>query len=342
MQTWQKSLLEGQVIPACPLALTEEGDWSPKYQRALLRYYLASGAGGIAVGVHTTQFEIRQHGLYEPILRCVSEILDQENPEPLNFVRVAGLCGNLHEVIEQAELAKKLGYHLGLLSPSGFHGLSESEVLQHTKEAAEILPVFGFFLHEAVGGSAFSFDYWCQLAEIKNVQAIKIAAFNRYQTLEVMRAIEQSGRDDLAVYTGNDDNIILDLLTPYQFSQTQTPRWMAGGLLGQWAVWTRQAVEMLESIKLARSEKQIDREWLLHNVTLTDANSAIFDARNQFAGCIAGVNEVLRRQGLLPSSRCLSRKDVLSPGQSLELDRVAPAHIAESEWIRANLADWLK
>lgn len=342
MEPWRDSLLEGQVIPACPLALTQTGEWSPRHQRALVRYYLDAGVGGIAVGVHTTQFEIRNHGLYEPVLRCISNLLDEEASTQKQFIRIAGLCGSPEQVVAEAKLAANLGFHLGLLSPSGFHGLSEAEIIQHTKDVAEIIPVFGFYLQPAVGGRSFSIDYWHQLTQIKNLLAIKVAAFNRYQTIDVMCALEASKRPDLAVYTGNDDQIILDLLTAYQFNRSSEPRWMVGGLLGQWAIWTREAVKLFEKIKQARLQERLDRDWLNQNAKLTAENAVIFDAQNQFSGCIPGINEVLRRQGLLPSSRCLNINECLSLGQSDEIDRIEKNHLEESSWIRAHLDKWLQ
>lgn len=342
MDQWQEALLEGQVIPACPLALTESGDWSPQYQRALMRYYLDAGVGGIAVGVHTTQFEIRDHGLYRPVLQCIADLLDHEVQGNDRFIRIAGLCGPPEQVIAEARLAAEMGFHLGLLSPSGFVGLSEAEIIMHTKEVAKVIPVFGFYLQPAVGGRIFSSDYWRRMSEIQDLLAIKIAAFNRYQTNDVMRAVEESERNDLAVYTGNDDQIVLDLLTPFQFNSSSQIRWMVGGLLGHWAVWTREAVETLEGIKRCRLENHLDRQWLTENVRVTEENAVIFDAANQFSGCIAGVNEVLRRQGLLPSNRCLSEHECLSPGQSEEIDRIEKNHLAEATWIQQNLAKWLQ
>jgi len=338
---WQKSLLEGQVIPACPLALTQDGEWSPKHQKALIRYYLDCGVGGLAVGVHTTQFAIRDHGLYEPLLQCIAELLNHEAANKKNFIRIAGLCGSPEQIVSEAGFAAELGFHLGLLSPSGLGHLSEDELVELTREVSERISVFGFYLHEAVGGRTLSSNYWRRIVKIENLQAIKIAAFNRYQTIDVMRAVEESGRDDLAIYTGNDDNIVADLLTPFQFDLTLKPRWMVGGLLGHWAVWTREAVEMLDKIKQIRQNEQIAAEWLSRNIQVTDDNAAIFDAANHFSGCIAGVNEVLFRQGLLPSNRCLNPDEKLSPGQAEEIDRVDVRHRDEALWIQENLQRWL-
>lgn len=340
MNDWREALREGQVIPASPLALDDQGIWSERYQRALTRYYLASGAGGIAVGVHTTQFAIRDHGLLEPVLRLVAETVDAECSEATRtIVRVAGLCGATSQAVGEAEGALALGYHAGLLSTAAVRHLSEAEILDHCRRVAEVMPIFGFYLQPAVGGRVFSYRYWREFCEIENVVAIKIAAFNRYQTIDVVRAVVESGREDIALYTGNDDNIIVDLLTPFTFQDRV--RWIAGGLLGQWAVWTRAAVEMLGKIKTCRREGSLDIAWLAENIRLTDANAAVFDAAHDFAGCIPGVHEVLRRQGLLPSVRCLDPDEVLSPGQAEELDRVSASQATEDQFVADHLQRWL-
>jgi len=328
------------VIPASPLALDHDATWSERYQRALTRYYIESGAGGIAVGVHTTQFAIRDHGLLEPVLRLVAETLDSDTADNgAEFVRIAGICGDTHQAIQEAETARRLGYQAGLLSTSSVRDRGEQEILEHCRRVAEVIPVFGFYLQPAVGGRVFSYSYWREFCEIEQVVAIKIAAFNRYQTIDVIRAVIESGRDDITIYTGNDDNIIVDLLTPFRWGDQV--RWIQGGLLGQWAVWTRSAVAMLEQIKQVRHDSMIPSDWLSQNVTLTDANAAIFDAAHEFAGCIPGVNEVLRRQGLLPSSRCLDLEETLSPGQFEEITRVSSDQDSENEFVAANLARWL-
>ncbi len=342
MKSWRVALKEGQVIPASPLALSASGIWSEKYQRGLTRYYRASGAGGVAVGVHTTQFQIRQHGLLEPVLRSVAETLDEEGSTQSDMIRVAGICGKTSQAIQEAELARSLGYHLGLLSPAALRSESEEAILEHTREIADVIPVFGFYLQPAVGGRTFSVDYWRQLSEIPNVLAIKVAAFNRYQTIEVVRAVAESERRDLSIYTGNDDNIIVDLLTPFRLAGQTDPTWIVGGLLGQWAVWTKQAVSMLERIKTARQSEVLDFEWLAQNARLTEANRAIFDTANDFAGCIPGVNEILTRQGLLPSAACLDPSEVLSEGQAAELDKITGFGFDEDQFIRDHLAEWLR
>jgi dihydrodipicolinate synthase/N-acetylneuraminate lyase len=341
-EMWREELDAGLVIPACPLTLEQDGRWSERHQRALVRYYVDAGAGGLAVGVHTTQFAIRdaQHGLFEPVLRLVAETLDEQlSPQPKPLVRVAGICGDTPQARAEAILARSIGYHAGLLTTNAVREKEEHQILEHCRAVADLIPVFGFYLHPAVGGRVYSFDFWRQFCRIENVVAIKIAAFNRYQTLDVVRAVIESGRDDIAIYTGNDDNIINDLLTPFRFAGKE--RRIVGGLLGQWAVWTRRAVEMLAEIKRIRQQESIATEWLAANAKLTDANAAIFDAANDFAGCIPGVNEVLRRQGLTPSNRCLDEAEVLSPGQSEELDRVGREHPNDDEFIAANLDRWL-
>ena len=340
MDHWREHLNDGVVIPASPLALDEQAAWSERYQRALTRYYLDSGAGGIAVGVHTTQFAIRDHGLLEPVLRLVSEAVESHlSLTPRTFVRVAGICGDTPQAVQEAELACSLGYHAGLLSTSAVKDQSERQILDHCRRVSEVMPVFGFYLQPAVGGRVFTYAYWRAFCEIENLVAIKIAAFNRYQTIDVVRAVIDSGRDDVALYTGNDDNIIVDLLTPFRMGETV--RWMSGGLLGQWAVWTRSAVEMLARIKRDRCKLSIPIQWLSENIILTDANAAIFDVANQFAGCIPGVHEVLRRQGLLPSVGCLDPHEVLSPGQSEEISRVSIGRTSENEFVAAHLERWL-
>lgn len=339
---WREHLAAGQVIPACPLMLDEHGTWSERYQRGLVRYYLDAGAGGLAVGVHTTQFAIRapRYQLYEPVLRLVSQTLDERlQGRSRPFVRVAGICGDTSQATAEADLARSLGYHAGLLTTNAVREWPEHEILDHCRAVADVIPVFGFYLHPAVGGRVYSFEFWREFCEIENVVAIKIAAFNRYQTLDVVRAVIESGRQEISLYTGNDDNIINDLLTPFRFAGQE--RRIVGGLLGQWAVWTKCAVETLEEIKRARDQEKIALEWLAANARLTDANAAIFDAANDFAGCIPGVNEVLRRQGLAPSRRCLDPDEVLSPGQSQELDRVCREHPTDDEFVAANLDRWL-
>ncbi|MCB1062780.1 MAG: dihydrodipicolinate synthase family protein [Verrucomicrobiae bacterium] len=347
MDELRQRLLEGMVIPACPLALTDDGAWSERHQRALVDYYREAGAGGLAVGVHTTQFEIREsrHGLYAPVLELASHRVDSGTQQgQMAMLRIAGICGETPQAIREAELAKGFGYDAGLLSVAALNAWSEKAIVEHCREVAEVLPVIGFYLQPAVGGRDLSYEFWRAFSEIENVVAIKIAAFNRYRTLDVIRAVVDSGREDIALYTGNDDHIIGDLLTPFRFDEVANPRWFSGGLLGQWAVWTERAVAILAEIKVVRESGAVPAEWLTRNAQLTDANSAVFDSANGFAGCIAGINEVLRRQGLLPSNRCLSAEEVLSPGQGAEIDRVISAYpwLADDAFVVQNRDRWLE
>ncbi|MCA9084571.1 MAG: dihydrodipicolinate synthase family protein [Planctomycetaceae bacterium] len=341
MPHWKSALCEGQVIPACPLALHEDGTWSPRHQRALIRYYHAAGAGGLAVGVHTTQFEIRQpeHNLLKPVLQLAAETLREIADDA--FVRVAGICGPTPQAQQEATLARDLGYHCGLVSLSALKEADDDALIEHCERVSEILPVFGFYLQPAVGGRLLSYRFWRRFCDIENVVAIKIAAFNRYQTWDVVRAVIESGREEISLYTGNDDNIIVDLLT--EFRHENRSRRIVGGLLGQWAVWTKAAVDMLRQIKNDRQSDQLSAEWLSRNVALTDINGVLFDAAHSFEGCIPGINEVLRRNGLLPSGRCLNPAEVLSPGQSDEISRVTAAYpeFTDDDFIRSHVAEWL-
>lgn len=328
----RKILHEGAVIPAHPLALDENRVLDEKRQRRLSRYYMAAGAHGIAVAVHSTQFEIRNKGidLLEPVLRLAAEEIEQANlSRP--FVKVAGIVGPTDQALREAELAIKYGYDLGLLSAGGLKDLSEAELIKRTEKVAEIIPVFGFYLQPAVGGRLLSFDFWKDFADIPNVQAIKMAPFNRYQSLDVVRGVCHSSRyKEIALYTGNDDNIIPDLLTTYRFNVAGEVREkpIVGGLLGHWAVWTQKAVALLEEIKTCKREgnfQQMD-ELLTRGIEVTDTNAVIFDAENDFHGCIPGIHEILRRQGLLEGRWCLNPREELSPGQTEEIDRIYKAY----------------
>lgn len=340
-------LLEGQVIPAHPLALTAQGKLSERHQRALTRYYVAAGAGGIAVGVHTTQFAIREHGLYRPVLELAMQTADEalRNEENDNrpFAKIAGVCGRTAQAMGEVEVAQELGYDAVLLSLGAFRNDPDETILAHCKQVAASIPIIGFYLQPAVGGRVFSFDFWRRFVEIENVIAIKIAPFNRYQTLDVVRATVEAGRKDIALYTGNDDNILLDLLTGFRFSQTDEPRYIVGGLLGQWAVWTSKATTLLQKTKIVRQLPDLNIHWLTLASQITDANAALFDAANGFAGCIAGIHEVLYRQGLLPSIACLDPNEGLSPGQQKEIDRVINAYptLTDDDFIAAHLEEWL-
>ena len=338
----------GQVIPAHPLALTASRKLDERYQRALTRYYVASGAGGIAVGVHTTQFAIRepQHSLYRPVLELASQTADAAlKADPRPFVKVAGLIGATAQAVAEAELARSLGYHCGLLSLGAWRDADDAALLAHCRSVAATIPLFGFYLQPAVGGRALSYRFWREFAEIENVVAIKIAPFNRYQTLDVIRAVADSGRS-ISLYTGNDDNIVLDLLTRFPFHSDggSGHTRIVGGLLGQWAVWTQRAVEMLQEVSEERDSYKLSREMLPLAVQLTDANSAVFDAANGFAGCIAGIHEVLRRQGLLRGIWCLDPHESLSAGQAEEIDRVVQLypHLADDTFVAEHLDRWLR
>ncbi|HET6880723.1 MAG TPA: dihydrodipicolinate synthase family protein [Pirellulales bacterium] len=345
----QSALQRGVVIPACPLALDAQRKWNERRQRALLRYYLDAGAGGIAIGVHTTQFAIRdpQHGLYRPLLRFASAEM-ATCPRPV--IRVAGVCGGTKQALAEAAFARECGYHAGLLNLSALAAVGEDEFVEHCRRVAEVLPVFGFYLNPAIGGRLLPFSFWRQFAEIERVVAIKIAPFNRYQTLDVVRAVVEAGRDDIALYTGNDDNIVADLITPFRFESEghSVERRIVGGLLGQWAVGTRAAVGLLDEChRVTAGESPSDAlllsKLLRDNVALTDINAALFDAAHDFAGCIPGVHEVLRRQGLLEGVWCLDPRQTLSPGQAEEIDRVMRVYAEwfDGDFVRENLDRWL-
>jgi dihydrodipicolinate synthase/N-acetylneuraminate lyase len=323
----REHLREGQVIPAHPLALTARRSLDERRQRGLTAYYFQAGAGGIAVGVHTTQFAIRDSsiGLFRPVLElAMDEVRQQRSVARRPFAMIAGVCGHTAQATAEAEIAAALGYDAGLLSLGDWRIEPEEEILDHCRIIAEIIPLFGFYLQPAVGGRVLSYRFWREFAEIPNVWAIKIAPFNRYQTIDVVRAVVEAGRDDIALYTGNDDNIVADLLTPFPVSVggTTIVRWIDGGLLGQWAVWTRAAVSMFAALKLARVTGEFEPTLISHGAALTDANGAVFDVANGFAGCIPGIHEVLRRQGLLDGIWCLDPVEVLSPGQAEEISRV--------------------
>ena len=332
-------LAAGQAIPAHPLALDAAGHLDERYQRALTRYYAAAGAGGVAVGVHTTQFAIREHGLLDPVLSLAAETLDElEAGGRAPVARIAGVCGPTKQAMAEASLARDRGYHAALVSYGGWRDATDDALLAHARAVGEVLPVFGFYLQPAVGGRPLGYDFWRRFAALDQVVAIKIAPFDRYATLEVVRAVGDAGRRDVALYTGNDDNIIADLLTTFPNGQR-----MAGGLLGQWAVWTRRAVELVQEIKSHAGNAPASR-WLARAAALTEANAAIFDASNRFAGCIAGIQEVLYRQGLLRSTRCLDARDLLSPGQADAITRVSAAHpeLRDDEFVQTHLDDWLR
>ena len=345
----RKVLNAGTVIPAHPLALNANRRLDERRQRALTRYYIAAGAGGLAVGVHTTQFAIRDSriGLLEPVLKLAAEEMDRADlARTAPLIRIGGICGEIAQAVREACLLKDLGYTAGLLSLAAAKKLNDAALIAHCREVAAILPIFGFYLQPAVGGRVLSYRFWREFAEIENVVAIKIAPFNRYQTLDVVRAVAESGRD-IALYTGNDDNIVADLVTPYAFQiggRLQERR-IIGGLLGHWAVWTKRAVELLnECHSAARNGGPVPQRLLQRSVEVTDCNAAFFDVPNQFAGCIAGLHEVLRRQGLLEGIWCLDPNEAVSPGQLEEIDRVYRAypHLSDDDFVREGRDSWLK
>ncbi|MDP9337536.1 MAG: dihydrodipicolinate synthase family protein [Acidobacteriota bacterium] len=331
-------LLSGLVIPAHPLALNSERKLDERRQRALTRYYLAAGAGGIAVGVHTTQFAIRNPavGLFEPVLRIAMEEM-----RATDAVKVAGVCGKLDQAASEAGIAARLGYDAVLLSLGALPDASVEELIEHCRAIASIIPVIGFYLQPSVGGRALSCTFWRKFCQIENVVAIKVAPFNRYQTLEVIRALAASGRSsEIALYTGNDDNILLDLLTTYCFSDERLR--FSGGLLGHWAVWTSKAVEHLAAAN--RHPTNVPSTLLTLAQQITDANAALFDPAHQYRGCIPGIHEILRRQGLLEGRWCLDPHEDLSPGQADEIDRVCNLypHLQDDEFVREHLDVWLR
>jgi dihydrodipicolinate synthase/N-acetylneuraminate lyase len=322
------------------LALTAGRKLDERRQRAITRYYLAAGAGGVAVGVHTTQFAIHdpQVGLYRPVLELAMEELKSGDA-----VRVAGIVGPTAQALTEAQLARDLGYHAGLVSLTALPRATEGQLLEHVRAIAEAIPVFGFYLQPAVGGRVLPFGFWRRLAEMENVVAIKIAPFNRYQTLDVVRAVADSGRaGEIALYTGNDDSIVVDLLTPFRVGGSVLR--IKGGLLGHWAVWTRAAVAQLRRIQAEAGGNTISREWLSLAQEITDVNAALFDASNGFHGCIAGIHEILRRQGLLEGRWCLDPREDLSPGQMEEIDRVSQAypHLNDDAFVAEHLQEWLR
>lgn len=343
------SLRKGVVIPALPLALDRNRKPDTRSQRALLRYYLDAGAGGIAVAVHTTQFAIRKPeiSLFRPVLEIAAGEFDRysrQNARPI--IRVAGVIGQTQQALKEAQLALDTGYHAILLGLAAFAGAGNEEILSHCRTLAGVMPLIGFYLQPAVGGRVLNEAFWKEFASIDNVIAIKIAPFNRYHTLDVVRGVVASGRaDEIALYTGNDDNIVIDLLTEYQIKSGDKviSKRIVGGLLGHWAVWTRTAVNLLHEIQQTGYKGDLSK-WLTLAAKVTDSNAAFFDAAHGFAGCITGLHEVLRRQGLLEEIRTLDEKEVLSPGQKEEIDRVYKAYpeLNDDAFVAANLHKWLQ
>jgi dihydrodipicolinate synthase/N-acetylneuraminate lyase len=348
--TLHAALQRGMVIPANPLALTAERRLDERRQRALCRYYLAAGSGGLAVGVHTTQFAIRDPkvGLFRPVLELAAEEMRRADANrSVPVARIAGVCGPTAQALQEAALIRELGYHAGLLSLGALREASEDALIAHCRAVAEIVPLVGFYLQPSVGGRVLPYRFWRRFAEIENVVAIKIAPFNRYQTLDVVRAVAEAGRDDIALYTGNDDSIVLDLLTPFRFlvHGRTVERRIVGGLLGHWSVWTQKAVELLAACHAAVAAGQgASEEMLRRSIEVTDSNAAFFDAANGYAGCIAGLHEVLRRQGLLEGIWCLDPDETLSPGQKEEIERVYRAypHLNDDAFVAQHRDEWLR
>lgn len=348
----RQHLLHGQVIPAHPLALTPHRTMDERHQRALTRYYVAAGAGGMAVGVHTTGFRIHDAdvGLYRPVLELAAETasaaLEGANARP--FVRVAGLVGDTHQAVKEAGIANALGYHCGLLSLGAWRDATDAQILAHCRHVAETIPLFGFYLQPAVGGRRLSYAFWREFAEIANVVAIKVAPFDRYATYDVVRAIADAGRDDIALYTGNDDSIVADLVTdvPVVTGGREYTRHFVGGLLGQWAVWTHTAVKMLDEIRAWRASGAgaVPREWLTMGAALTIANAAIFDAANGYVGCLPGILEVLRLQGLVRGTWTLDANERLSEGQADSIARIVARFpsLEDSGFVMDGREDWFR
>jgi len=339
-------LHDGLVIPAHPLALDPGARFEQRRQEALTRYYLDAGAGGLAVGVHTTQFAVHREsvGLYEPVLRCAAETTRSWTDR--RVVLVAGIVGPTEQAVAEAEVARSLGYDLGLLGVTGAPDATEEQLVERARAVGEVLPVFGFYLQRAVGGRRHSPEFWRRLADLEAVAAIKIAPFDRYCTLDVVRGVCASERrDEIALYTGNDDSIVTDLVTPFRVAVdgqvVEEP--MVGGLLGQWAVGTRAAVRLLGEAHVTRRTGTVSTGLLALGSEWTDLNSAVFDVAHDFSGCVAGVNEVLRRLGLLSSNRCLEPVDVLSPGQETAIQEVMEAfpHLVDAAFVHEHLARWL-
>jgi dihydrodipicolinate synthase/N-acetylneuraminate lyase len=339
----------GVVIPAMPLALNPDRSFDEKHQRALARYYIDAGVGGIAVGVHSTQFQIREpeFGLFEPILRLVSNTIDAYCKSEPGILKIAGICGRTDQALKEAELAVENHYHTGLLSLAAFADDDIQTMIDHCEKIAQVMPLFGFYLQPSVGGRILPYAFWRKFSEIENVLAIKIAPFNRYQTFDVVRAVCDAGREnEIALYTGNDDNIVVDLLTNYRVQSERGEKAVriVGGLLGHWSVWTNTVVDLVRQIHhLTENQLPIPPQMLRLAQEVTDANAVIFDAANNYRGCIPGIHEVLRRQGLFQGNWCLDENENLSPGQAAEIDRVHSSypHLNDDTFVSENLARWL-
>jgi hypothetical protein len=339
-----ENLRRGVAIPAHPLALDARRRFDERRQRALTRYYIDAGAGGLAIGVHATQFAIREIGLYEPVLQVGVTAARSWSERPL--VMIAGLCGKTAQARHEAQIAVRLGYHAGLLSLSAMGNADEDALIEHCAAVATEIPLVGFYLQPAVGGINLGASFWSRFAAIDNVVAIKVAPFDRYRTLDVVRGVVEAGAEDrITLYTGNDDHIILDLITPFTLMRASRPVTLRfrGGLLGHWSVWTHGAVALFEQCRKASLYRNVDADLLALESRVTDCNSAFFDVANGFRGCIAGCHEVLRRQGLLEGIWCLNPDEGLSPGQAKEIDRVYAAHgdLSDDDFVRANIERWL-
>ena len=338
------TLRRGVAIPASPLVLDAKRQFDARRQRALMRYYVDAGAGGVAVGVHTTQFKIRDVGLYEPVLTQGANTIEDWTDRPM--VRIAGLVGQTKQALREAATARDLGYHAGLLSLSVWRGSSEDDIIAHCRTVAKEIPLMGFYLQPSVGGVVLTPSFWQHFAEIENVVAIKIAPFNRYRTLDVIRGVIRARAEGrIALYTGNDDHIVGDLVIPFTFMRDGEPVEVriVGGMLGHWSVWVRSAVELLDRCRSAAQTNVVPTNLLALASQVTDCNSALFDVANNFGGCIAGCHEVLRRQGLLEGIWCLDPTESLGPGQAREIDRIYAAypHLNDDDFVAENRARWL-
>jgi dihydrodipicolinate synthase/N-acetylneuraminate lyase len=347
-QDWPPQVLgalrKGMVIPAHPLALDADRKLDARRQRALTRYYLDAGAGGLAVGVHTTQFAIREAGFYRPVLELAMRSAAEWTARAP--VMIAGIAGSTAQAVQEAQTARKIGYHAGLLSLAALKGATEDELIAHARAVAAEIALVGFYLQPAVGGLVLPVSFWRRFAAIENVVAVKIAPFNRYRTLDVVRGVvEADAAERITLYTGNDDHILLDLITPFTVAvngRTSTVR-IKGGLLGHWSVWVKTAVELLERVHAATAADAVSADLLALDAQITDCNAAIFDVANGFQGVIAGCHEILRRQGLLQGIWCLDPEEILGPGQKEEIDRVHAGypHLNDDGFVRANLERWL-
>jgi len=338
------TLRRGAVIPAHPLALDQHRELDLRRQRALSRYYLDAGAGGLAVGVHTTQFAIREAGLYRPVLELAMRSATDWAKKPQ--LMIAGLAGRTIQAVAEAQIARDLGFHAGLLSLAAMKGASEDDLIAHAETVAREMPLVGFYLQPAVGGIVLPASFWRRFAQIENVIAIKIAPFNRYRTIDVVRGVIEAGAAErISLYTGNDDHILLDLVTPFTVTVRGEPVTVRikGGLLGHWSVWVKSAVDLLHRIHTVVASGSVPTDVLALDAQITDCNAAIFDVANNFHGVICGCHEILRRQGLLEGIWCLDPKETLGPGQREEIDRICAAyqHLSDDDFVRANVARWL-